>query len=90
MGLTDLEMANGVEYDETFDERVFNIEYEVSLNKIRLYVKKEKEGNLIDSQIHIYNAIYKFIINSVISSIDWRYGCILNWNSIESSDPVRQ
>jgi len=30
MGLTDLEMANGLEYDEEFDpDRTFDMEYEV-------------------------------------------------------------
>ena len=33
MGLTDIEMAQGLEYDDPyFDDRVFEMEYEVSKN----------------------------------------------------------
>ena len=30
-GLTDIEMANGLEFEDTFDERVYEMEYEVSV-----------------------------------------------------------
>ena len=49
MGLTDLEMANGLEYDEEFDpDRTFDMEYEVSssidhihvINKLEISIDK--------------------------------------------------